>query len=122
MCKSAAKRLVDLYRRAQYLAPIDELYADDVVSIEAEAPPDGERQAQGKAVVRARHEAWLQRVDIHDAVIEGPYLHGDDRFAVRMRFDVTRRKDERRLILDEVALYQVRDDRIAREEFFYAAE
>ena len=122
MCKSAAKRLVDLYRRAQYLAPIDELYADDVVSIEAEAPSDGERQAQGKAVVRARHEAWLQRVDIHDAVIEGPYLHGDDRFAVRMRFDVTRRKDERRLILDEVALYQVRDDRIVREEFFYAAE
>ena len=122
MSKRTAKRLVELYERAQYLAPIDELYADDVVSIEAEAPPDGERQAQGKAVVRARHEAWLQRVDIHDAVIEGPYLHGDDRFAVRMRFAVTRRKDGRRMVFDEVALYQVRGDRIVREEFFYAAE
>ena len=39
---------------------------------------------------------------------------------VRFKYDVTNKPSGRRMIMDELALYQVKDGKIVREEFFYA--
>ncbi|MBC7975998.1 MAG: nuclear transport factor 2 family protein, partial [Myxococcales bacterium] len=48
-----------------------------------------------------------------------PYPNGD-RFAVRFNYDVTHKPSSKRIQMDEVALYTVKDGKIVREEFFYA--
>jgi len=48
----------------------------------------------------------------------GPYPN-DDRFAVRFLYDITNKPSGKRLTMDEVALFSVKDGKIVREEFFY---
>ena len=114
-----AEDLMALYREGRYLEAIDELYAGDVVSMEAEPPPGGERVGRGKVAVRDRHTAWLERHDLHNFRIEGPYLDGANRFAVRMWFDMTDKASGERKMFDEVALYEMRAGKIVSESFFY---
>jgi len=111
-------RLVELYRAERYLAPVDELFADEVVSHEPVAS-GGIRSLHGRLAVRGSHADWLASFRIHDAMIEGPYPHGDDRFAVRMKFEVTESDTGEQRTLDEVTVYEVREGKIVVEEFFY---
>ena len=56
---------------------------------------------------------------VHSSELDGPYPH-DDRFAVRFTFDVTFKPQDRRFSMTEVALFTVKDGKIAKEEFFYS--
>ena len=116
-----AEELVTLYREGRYLEALDRLYADDVVSTEAVAPPGGPRTARGKAIVRDRHTTWLERREFHTTAIDGPYLDGGGRFAMRMRFDLTDKASGERRAFEEVALYEVDAGKIVREDFLYGS-
>jgi ketosteroid isomerase-like protein len=48
--------------------------------------------------------------------VEGPYVHGDQ-FVVRFKMEVTP-KDGKRMNLDEVGLYTVKNGKIVEERFF----
>ena len=50
--------------------------------------------------------------------MSGPYPN-DDRFAVRFMFDVTEKPSGKRMKMDEIGLFVVKNDKITREEFFY---
>ena len=50
----------------------------------------------------------------------GPYPH-DDRFAVRFVYDITHKPSQKRMVMDEVALFTVSNGKIVKEEFFYTA-
>jgi ketosteroid isomerase-like protein len=52
-------------------------------------------------------------------VVARSYPHGEDRFAVRLSYDVTNKPSGRRMKMDEIALFTVADGKIVREEFFY---
>ena len=58
-------------------------------------------------------------VDVPFGSVAGPWPH-DDRFIVTYRYDVTNKPSGRRFMMEEAALYTVRDGKIAREEFFYS--
>jgi ketosteroid isomerase-like protein len=94
------------------------LFADDVVSVEAGASPGMEREARGLAAVKAKGEWWLANHEVHSAVLTGPWPH-DDRFIVGFQYDVTNKPSGQRMKLDEVGLYEIRNGKIVREEFFY---
>jgi ketosteroid isomerase-like protein len=70
--------------------------------------------------VRQKHAWWYGAFEVHDAGVEGPFPHGDDRFALIFDIDATNRATGERTRMKEVAVYHVRDGRIVREEFFYA--
>jgi ketosteroid isomerase-like protein len=57
-------------------------------------------------------------MEVHSAEVEGPFLHGDDRFAVIFDIDATDKASGQRMPMREVAVYHVADGRIVREEFF----
>lgn len=114
------KKLVALCKAGRNVESIDTLYADDVESIEAVAMQGGSRVTRGKQAVRANNVRWLEAHEVHRADAEGPYPHGDDRFAVRFSYDVTNRGNGQRMQLDEVALYTLQDGKVAKEEFFYS--
>jgi hypothetical protein len=112
-------RLVELCRVGKHREAQDSLYSPDIVSVEAAAPPGQSPETRGLAAVIAKGTAWEQAHEIHQATTEGPFPHGD-RFAVVFDFDVTRRADGQRIRMHEVALFTVVNDKITREEFFYA--
>ena len=95
-------------------------WADDVVSIEAGSPPGGpDPKSVGKAAVAAKGEWWSANHEVHGATVEGPLVNGDQ-FVLRIKMDVTPKASGQRMTMDEVALYTIRNGKIAEERFFYA--
>jgi ketosteroid isomerase-like protein len=94
------------------------LYSNDIVSMEAGAPPGQSREAKGIAAVKAKGEWWVANHEVHSAVVEGPLVAGSH-FAVVFKLDVTFKPQSRRFTMEEVAVYKVVDGKIVYEEFFY---
>lgn len=111
-----AAALVDGCRAGTEAANLDRIYASDAVSVEARDGGNG-RVAEGLAAIHAKHAWWAANATVHHAEVEGPFLHGDDRFAVIFRVDATLFGE--RSPMEEVAVYTVVAGRIVREEFFY---
>jgi hypothetical protein len=114
------KKLVELCQQNKNAESINTLYAPDVVSVEAFAPPGGQRTVNGLEGVRAKSQWWNENHVIHKAEVYGPYPHGDDRFAVRFVYDLTHKPSSARRTMDEVAVFTVQNGKVVREEFFYA--
>ena len=113
-----ANKMVELCRQGKNMEALNTLFADDVVSVEAAAAPGMGREARGLAAVKAKGEWWLANHEIHSASLTGPWPH-DDRFIVGFQYDLTNKPSGQRMKMDEVGLYQIRNGKIVREEFFY---
>jgi hypothetical protein len=113
------KKLVQLCKENKNLESINTLYSPDIVSVEAIAPPGGERTVKGLDGVRGKHDWWTSNHEVHKAEVFGPYPHGDEKFAVRFVYDITHKPSGQRHAMDEVAVFTVANDKIVREEYFY---
>jgi ketosteroid isomerase-like protein len=98
---------------------IRSLYADDVESVEAGEVGGFARVTKGKQAVIEKNDLWGANNEVHSAVTEGPYPHGDSKFAVRFAYDLTNKASGRRMQMDEVAVFTVADGKVVKEEFFY---
>lgn len=121
--RATAEKLVEFCRADDTIRGLDALYDPDAVSVEA-APMPGTDSAEtrGVAGIRGKHEWWNSSFDVHSVSIDGPYPHGDDRFALIFEMDTTHKESGQRSAMKEVALYTVDEaGKIVREEFFYTA-
>jgi hypothetical protein len=73
----------------------------------------------GKPAVLAKYRGWEADHEIHDMKVEGPWV-GATGFALRFWIDVTQKSTGQRSQMEEIAVYDVRDGRIVREEFHFA--
>ena len=114
-----AKRLVELCREGKYEQAQNELYAEDAVSIEMEGLPSGALgNVKGLAAIREKGKKWAEDiVEIHGGSVGEPIIAGDW-FSVVMSIDATY-KSMGRVPMQEICVYQVRDGKIVREQFFY---
>jgi len=72
------------------------------------------------AGIRGKDAWWNENFEEHSTDIEGPFLHGDDRFGVAFSVDATHKPSGERSAMRELAVYHVDENgRIFREEFFY---
>lgn len=114
-----ANKLVELCKAGKYEQCVKEFYAKDIVSVEAGAPPGQDPVTKGIEAVAKKGQWWAENHTVHSATTEGPWPNGD-KFIVRFKFDVTSKPmGNKRMMLDEAALYTVKDNKIIREEFFY---
>jgi len=111
-----AHNLVALCKAGKFGEAGEKYWADDVVSVEAmgDAP-----ESHGKAAARGKGEWWANNHEVHDTKVEGPYVNGDA-FTVRFVMDITDKTNGQRMTMDEIALYRLKDGKIAEERFFYA--
>ena len=114
-----ADQLIALCREGKFVEAINTLYSPDIVSVEAGAPPGQSREVTGLAAVLGKADWWQSNHEVHGLSIEGPLATGHH-FTVRFTLDVTFKPTGRRHTMDELAIYQVKDGKIIREEFFYA--
>jgi len=117
--KEVAQKWAKMCREGKNLDCINELYADNVVSKEMPGMP-GE-VISGKQNVWNKSKEWLESVeDFHSSSISEPVVAGDW-FTAKMGFDCTF-KERGRQKMEEVCVYQVKDGKIASEQYFYSMD
>jgi ketosteroid isomerase-like protein len=115
-----ANELVAGCREDRTRENLDRLYAPDAVSVEA-MDMGGGRETVGLAGIHGKHDWWEGAFITHGLTVEGPFLHGDDRFAVIFGMDTEDKATGKRTQGREVAVYHVKGGKIVKEEFFYSA-
>jgi hypothetical protein len=114
-----AKKYVELCRKHENHTALETLFSPEAVSVEATPPPGGVAEMRGLKAIAQKGKQWTDNHEIHEAKVEGPWPH-DNRFIVRFSYDVTNKPTGRRMKLEEAGLFTVENDKIVREEFFYA--
>ena len=115
--QEVANRFHDLAQTGQWDKIQDELFADNAVSIE---PPhsQGMQSAEGMEAIKQKGKQFGEMVEeMHGGYTSAPVVAGKF-FSVAMGMDCTM-KGMGRQKMDEIALYEVKDGKIVREQFFY---
>ncbi len=112
-----ASRLVELAREGKFADAITELYAPGVMSHEPTGGP-GPALVEGyDAVLNKTRQFGEGMEEVHHNAISDPVV-ADNYFAVSMHMDITM-KGRGRVKMEEIAVYQVKDGKITRDQFFY---
>jgi hypothetical protein len=114
--QQVADRLVALCRQGQIGQAMEELYADNIVSIEPPNAPT--KSAQGKKAVLEKGKQFASMIEerhggsFSDPIVGGRY------FSAAMVLDATI-KGMGRMKLEEICVYEVKDGKIVWEQFFF---
>lgn len=119
--RETAEKLVANCREGREAQGLDELYRQDAVSVEAmDMDGPGSAVSNGLAAIKAKHDWWSGAFEVTGGKVEGPYLHGADRFAVIFAMETRNKATGETSAMQEVAVYTVDETgKIVREEFFY---
>jgi len=115
--QEVATRFNELAQQEKWFEIQDELFADDVRSID---PPHSPylKYAEGKAAVRKKGEDFVKKIrEFHGAYTTQPVI-GGNHFAVGRGMEITT-EDFGRIKLDEIMVYEVKDGLIVSEQFLY---
>lgn len=112
-----ANRFNELAQTGQWDKIQDELYADEAVSIEPANAP-GMVSVEGKAAIKMKGEQFNQMIEEMHGGYSNPPIVAGNFFALAMGMDVTM-KGAGRMKMDEIAVYEVKDGKIVKEQFFY---
>ncbi len=117
--EAVAKRLVELCRQGKYEEAQIELYADDAVSIEMDGlPPGSIGNAKGLEAIREKGRQFNAGIEaVHGGSVSDPIVTGNW-FSLVLTMDATF-KGRGRVNMEEICVYQVRNGKIVREQFFY---
>ena len=115
--KAVAARFNELAKQEKWFEIQDELFADNVKSID---PPNSPYfgYAEGKAAVRKKGEDFVKRIEAaHRRHTTEPVIAANH-FAVGREVDITV-QGYGRIQINEIMLYEVKDGEIISEQFFY---
>lgn len=111
-----ANRLVNMCREGKGTQALDELYAPNATSVEIKGWPN--EVVNGVPGLKVKHEQFFNSLEeMHGAEISEPLVIGNH-FTCAMTYDVTF-KEHGRAKIEELAVYEVADGKIVREQFFY---
>jgi hypothetical protein len=115
--QEVASRFNELAKQVKWFEIQDELFAENVRSID---PPNSPYfgYAEGKAPVRKKGEDFVSKIqEAHRLATTEPVV-GGNHFAVGREVDITV-QGLGRIQINEVMLYEVKDGQIVLEQFFY---
>jgi ketosteroid isomerase-like protein len=113
-----AEELVTLCRAGRNMDAINTLYSPEIVSVESMGNEQMPRVMKGIDAIRQKNQWWSDNNEVHSADVDGPFV-GDGKFAVYYKFNTTFKPTGKRDDMEEMALYTVKDGKIAKEQFFY---
>ena len=118
--KQVGEQIVKRYLEGKSVEAVEALYADDVISVEAHQGGGPPQLVRGKSAVVEKAKWWRDNNIIHHANLKGPFPHGDHKFAIFYVLDLTNKDmNNTRVSLEEVGVYEVKDGKVTREEFYY---
>ncbi len=114
--QTVGKKFVELCRQGKNFDVMHTMYDAKIVSVEG----DGKETA-GQGPVIKKSEDWVSDKSFNGETVAGPFFNGanPDQFVVYFTLDITPKATGKRVVLEEVAVYTVKNDLITREQFFY---
>src|SRR6185503_15544523 len=112
-----ADRMSELFKESRWAEAQAELFSDDAESVEPAGSP-GLQTVKGIEAIKKKGEDFNNMIEeVHGGYAGEPIVAG--RFiALPMGIDATY-KGMGRQKMDEIALYEVKDGKIVKEQFFY---
>jgi hypothetical protein len=115
--REVAGRFNELARQEKWFEIQEELFADNVKSIDPPGSPYF-GYAEGKDAVRKKGQDFVSRITaLHGASASGPVVAGNH-FAVAREVDITV-TGHGRIQMNEIMVYEVKDGQIVSEQFIY---
>jgi hypothetical protein len=115
--QDVAKRFNELAQAGQWDVVLEELFSKDAESIEP-AGAQGMPSVKGLDKIKEKGKQWAEMIqEMHGGYTNEPQVAGNY-FVCTMGIDVTM-KGQPRTKIDEVAVYEVRNGKITKEQFFY---
>ncbi len=114
--KEIAHNLVNWCNSGQEARCYQELYSPNIVSIEMEGSEN--QVSKGMAEVVKKGEWWQENFEVHKAETSEPVV-ADNWFSVRHTMDTTHKPSGQRSTMSEIGVYEVKDGKIVKEQFFY---
>ena len=119
--EEVATKLVELCRKGEWRKALEELYAKEIVSVEAHEMENMPAEMRGIDQVRGKTDWWEKNMEVHSAKVGGPFV-ARGKFVVQFDIDVTEKGSNKRMQMSEVGIYTVKDGKVAREEFLPLAQ
>src|SRR6266545_663423 len=119
--EEVAKKLVGYCTNGQWMKAVDDLYAKDIVSVEAHEMGSMPAETRGIDQVRGKTEWWEKNMQVHSAKVAGPFV-ARDTFVVQFDVDVIDKASNKRMQMSEVGIYTVKDGKVSHEEFLPLAQ
>ena len=115
--QEVANRFYALSQEGKFDAILDELYSKDAKSTEP-ANVQWLKSVSGLDKIREKAAEWNNNIEeMHGGYTSKPVV-GGNYFAVAMGMDCTM-KGAGRVKMDEIAVYEVKDGKIVKEQFFF---
>jgi len=115
--EEVANRFNELAQSGDWNKIQDELFAENATSIEPSNSP-GMKTVEGLDAIKQKGKQFGEMLEeMHGGYSNAPQVAGRY-FAVAMGMDCTM-KGMGRQKMDEIALYEVKDGKIVKEQFFY---
>ena len=114
--EDVALKVVELCRKQAWYEAVDQLYAEDIVSVEAQTMDGSSPETRGIKGVRGKVDWWVNNMEVHSSKVSAPFV-AHDRFVVQFDVDFTDKNSKQRMQMSEVGVYTVKDGKIVREEF-----
>lgn len=109
--------MVELCRIGENMQAINELYDQNIVSKEMTGMPNN--IVNGKESVIKKSQDWHASVEeFHGSQISDPMI-AENHFSCTMKMDCTF-KEQGRMQIEELAVYNVNNGKITEEQFFYS--
>ena len=114
--QEVADRLVALCRKGQVLEAQEELFAEEVISIEPAHAMNP--VTNGKANVQAKGRQFASMIEErHSGSFSDPIV-GGNYFSIVCKLDATL-KEVGKVVWDEICVFGVKDGKVISEQFFY---
>ena len=115
--KEIAEKLVSWCQAGDFESPYQNLYSPNIVSIENDVKSDGGR-VEGFEGIQKKGEWWKENFEVHNTTVSEPIV-ADNWFSVRFEMDTTHKPSGHRSTMSEIAVFEVKEGKIVKEQFFY---
>ncbi len=117
--QEVANRFMELSKEGKFDEIQKELYSEDCESIEPESGAgEGLTNAKGMEAIKEKGKKFNDSIEeMHGGYTGEPIVAGNF-FSVAMGMDVTM-KGTGRMKMDEICVYEVKDGKIIKEQFFF---
>jgi len=115
--QDVANRLHELFNEGKWQQAQEELFTDNAESVEPPNSP-GMQSVKGLDAIKEKGQKFNDMVEeMHGGYVSDPIVAGNY-VAFAMGMDCTY-KGMGRQKMDEIALYEVKDGKVVKEQFFY---
>lgn len=109
------QQLVAMFNQGKADAWVRGVWSPAIESVEGVGMSMGWR---GVKAVEAKNAEWMKTHVLHGGRAEGPYV-GSSGFSVKMTLDIEDTTNGKRVTMQEIGVYTVKNGKIVREEFMY---